>query len=70
MKKGDAMKKATAAVHAGKRQSVNHGGAITPVFTSSAIAYMDDSEVRYPRYLNTINSLVTMRYFMVIPKPA
>lgn len=53
------MKKATQAVHAGKRPSVNHGGVVTPVFTSSAIAYMDDSEVRYPRYLNTINSLVT-----------
>lgn len=53
------MKKATQAVHAGKRPSVNQGGAVTPVFTSSAIAYMDDSEVRYPRYLNTVNSQVT-----------
>ena len=53
------MKKATQAVHAGKRLEINQGGAITPVFTSSAIAYMDDTEVRYPRYLNTINSLVT-----------
>lgn len=53
------MKKATLAVHAGKRPSVNQGGVVTPVFTSSAIAYMDDTEVRYPRYLNTINSLVT-----------
>jgi cystathionine beta-lyase len=53
------MKKATQAVHAGKRASVNHGGTVTPVFSSTAIAYLDDSEVRYPRYLNTINSQIT-----------
>lgn len=53
------MKKATQAVHAGKRRSVNRGGIATPVFTSTAIAYLDDSEVRYPRYFNTINSEIT-----------
>lgn len=53
------MKKATVAVHAGKRPALNQGGAVTPIFPSSAIAYMDDSEVRYPRYMNTINSEVT-----------
>jgi len=53
------MKKATQAVHAGKRHSVNQGGVVTPIFTSTAISYMDDSEVRYPRYFNTINSQVT-----------
>lgn len=53
------MKPATKAVHAGKRPSVNHGGIVTPVFSSTAIAYMDDSEVRYPRYFNTINSQIT-----------
>lgn len=53
------MKKATLAVHAGKRRSVNQGGIVTPVFPATAIAYMDDSEVRYPRYFNTINSQVT-----------
>lgn len=52
------MKKATLAIHAGRRPSVYHGGIVTPVFPSSAITYMDDSEVRYPRYFNTINSQV------------
>jgi cystathionine beta-lyase len=28
------------------------------VFTSSAIEYLDDTEVRYPRYFNTLNNLV------------
>jgi cystathionine beta-lyase len=55
------MKKATLAVHAGKRPAVNHGGIVTPVFPSAAIAYLDDSEVRYPRYFNTINSEVTAK---------
>lgn len=53
------MKKATLAVHGGKRKAVNHGGIVTPVFPSAAIAYLDDSEVRYPRYFNTINSEIT-----------
>ena len=53
------MKKATLAVHAGKQASLNHGGIITPVFPATAISYLDDSEVRYPRYFNTINNLVT-----------
>ncbi len=52
------MKKATRAVHAGKRRELNFGGLNTPVFTSSAIEYLNDSEVRYPRYFNTLNTLV------------
>jgi len=52
------MKKATQAVHAGSRKELNAGGINTPIFTSSAIEYMDDSEVRYPRYFNTLNNLV------------
>lgn len=54
----DRMKKATAAVHAGGRRELNFGGVNTPVFASTAIEYLDDSEVRYPRYFNTINNLV------------
>ncbi len=53
------MKSATIAVHGGKRKSVNQGGVVTPIFPSSAIEYLDDSEVRYPRYFNTINSEIT-----------
>ena len=52
------MKKASKAVHAGGRRELNFGGINTPVFTSSAIEYLDDTEVRYPRYFNTLNNLV------------
>lgn len=52
------MKKATRAVHAGSHRELNFGGINTPVFASSAIEYLDDSEVRYPRYFNTLNNLV------------
>jgi cystathionine beta-lyase/cystathionine gamma-synthase len=31
------------------------GGLNTPLISSSAIEYLDDSEVRYPRYFNTLN---------------
>jgi cystathionine beta-lyase/cystathionine gamma-synthase len=49
------LKKSTLAVRAGTRRDKNMGGLNTPLFTSSAIEYMDDSEVRYPRYFNTLN---------------
>ncbi len=52
------MKKATIAVHAGSHRELNSGGVNTPVFNSSAIEYLDDSEVRYPRYFNTHNNRV------------
>lgn len=52
------MKKATQAVHAGSHKELNFGGVNTPIFTSSAIEYLDDSQVRYPRYFNTHNNLV------------
>lgn len=49
------MKKSTQAVHAGLRRDKNMGGLNTPLLSSSAIEYLDDSEVRYPRYFNTLN---------------
>lgn len=52
------MKKATLAVHAGSHRELNFGGVNTPVFNSSAIEYLDDTEVRYPRYFNTHNNRV------------
>ncbi len=52
------MKKSTKAVHAGGKRELNFGGVNTPVFSSSAIEYLDEPEVRYPRYFNTLNSLV------------
>ena len=49
------MKKSTQAVRAGTRRNKNMGGLNTPLLSSSAIEYLDDSEVRYPRYFNTLN---------------
>jgi len=49
------LKKATQAVRAGTRHEKNMGGLNTPLFSSSAIEYLDDSEVRYPRYFNLLN---------------
>ena len=49
------MKKATQSVRAGSRHDKNMGGLNTPLVSSSAIEYLDDSEVRYPRYFNTLN---------------
>ncbi|MGH8034613.1 MAG: trans-sulfuration enzyme family protein, partial [Lysobacterales bacterium] len=60
------MKKASKAVHAGGRREINLGGINTPVFTSSAIEYLDDTEVRYPRYFNTLNNLVVAEKIAVL----
>jgi cystathionine beta-lyase/cystathionine gamma-synthase len=49
------LKKSTQSVRAGNRSDANMGGLNTPLFSSSAIEYLDDSEVRYPRYFNTLN---------------
>lgn len=49
------MKKSTQAVRSGTRRDKNMGGLNTPLLSSSAIEYLDDSEVRYPRYFNTLN---------------
>jgi len=50
-----ALKKSTQSVRAGSRRAINMGGLNTPMQPSSAIEYLDDSEVRYPRYFNTLN---------------
>jgi len=50
-----ALKKSTQSVRAGARREINMGGLNTPMMSSSAIEYLDDSEVRYPRYFNTLN---------------
>ena len=49
------MKKATQSVRAGSRHENNMGGLNTPLLSSSAIEYLDDTEIRYPRYFNTLN---------------
>ena len=50
-----ALKKSTQSVRAGSHRDNNMGGLNTPLLSSSAIEYLDDSEVRYPRYFNTLN---------------
>jgi len=55
---GKALKKSTQSVRAGSRRELNMGGLNTPMQPSSAIEYLDDSEVRYPRYFNTLNHSV------------
>jgi len=54
------VKKSTLAVHAGARRDLNRGGVNTPIYTSSALEYLDDTEVRYPRYYNTVNQQVVV----------
>lgn len=56
--KGLVLKKSTQAVRAGMQRDKNMGGLNTPLLASSAIEYLDDSEVRYPRYFNTLNHSV------------
>lgn len=55
------MKKATRAVHSGTMPERNQGGINSPIITSSALEYLDDTEVRYPRYFNTFNQQVLVR---------
>lgn len=62
------MKKSTQSVHAGSRRSNNMGGLNTPLVSSSAIEYMDDSEVRYPRYFNTLNHAVVAEKMSALEK--
>jgi cystathionine beta-lyase len=54
------LKKATRAVHAGSMPERNLGGINSPILTSSALEYLDDTEVRYPRYFNTFNQQVVV----------
>jgi cystathionine beta-lyase/cystathionine gamma-synthase len=60
------LKKSTQAVHAGTRRENNMGGLNTPLLSSSAIEYLDDSEVRYPRYFNTLNHNVVAEKMSVL----
>jgi cystathionine beta-lyase len=52
------VKKGTLAVHAGSVRERYMGGVNSPIVTSSAIEYLDEAEVRYPRYFNTFNQQV------------
>ncbi|WPP47942.1 trans-sulfuration enzyme family protein [Catalinimonas niigatensis] len=54
----DQSRKATLCVHAGKEKSLNIEGVNTPIFTSSAIDFLDQEDVLYPRNFNTINQKV------------
>jgi len=50
--------KATTCVHAGMDKSLNTEGVNTPIFTSSAIDFLDSEQIRYPRNFNTANQRV------------
>jgi len=50
--------KATNCVHAGMDKSLNTEGVNTPIFTSSAIDFLDSDQIRYPRNFNTANQRV------------
>jgi cystathionine beta-lyase len=50
------MKGETRAVHSGAYLDNQTRGTNTPIYTSTAIGYLD-SEVTYPRYFNTVNQL-------------
>ena len=53
------MKKETRAVHSGTQFDQNIQGTNSPIYTSTAIGYLD-SDVTYPRYFNTINQLAVV----------
>lgn len=50
--------KATTCVHAGMEKHLNTEGVNTPIFTSSAIDFLDSDQIRYPRNFNTVNQKV------------
>jgi len=49
------MKKETQCVHSGTIKDTLNGGVNSPIFTSTAFAYLDRDRVSYPRYFNTPN---------------
>lgn len=49
------MKKQTLTIHAGTLKDEKTGGVNTPIYTSSANAYIDRDHAAYPRYFNTPN---------------
>jgi cystathionine beta-lyase len=49
------MKKETHCVHTGRIIDTMSGGVNSPIFTSSAFAYLDRDHIAYPRYFNTPN---------------
>jgi cystathionine beta-lyase/cystathionine gamma-synthase len=55
------MKKATQCVHSGTIADSMFEGLNTPVFTSSAFAYLDRKSPAYPRYFNTPNQTAVVQ---------
>ena len=45
----------TLCVHAGELKDTQHGGATSPIFTSTSYAFNDVELKQYPRYFNTPN---------------
>ncbi len=55
------MKKETACVHSGSYHDSATSGLNSPIFTSSAYAYLDRETVVYPRYFNTPNQQAVVK---------
>jgi len=51
----------TKCVHAGGGSDTITKGLNTPIFPSSSHEYLDEDDVRYPRYFNTFNQKVIVR---------
>ena len=49
------MQRETRCIHSGLYRDSDTGGMNTPIFTSSAFAYLDRDAIVYPRYFNTPN---------------
>ncbi len=55
------MRKATQCVHSGAIHDVMFEGLNSPIFTSSAFAYLDRKSPAYPRYFNTPNQAAVVQ---------
>jgi len=53
--------KKTACVHEGTMVDERVGGTNTPIHTSTSFAYLDNRQIVYPRYFNTVNQEAVIR---------
>ena len=61
-------KAATHCVHAGTITDSHSGGVNSPIYTSSAINFLDKEENTYPRYFNTPNQLAVVEKLCALEK--
>ena len=62
------LKSATHCVHAGTIKDSVSGGVNSPIFTSSAINFLDKEENAYPRYFNTPNQQAVVEKLCTLEK--